>query len=216
MSTINWGWSSERLSELSNWDPSKKICARRSVAGVCVYQKKTSAHMENQTKMTPSYCLTKQVKSQNRQRWQQKKRTHFSTGTCLTYCTFRFPRWIFLRQGAVNYQDSGTSINTVWGRWKWGSWDEGSTYHLPRGITVSGCRNDGAACLIPGCSAPSSEGIKEWAVKKIYQLCETQICGHTFGRTGIGVGDECIDGLWARWVVPEIPQLKTTMMIEAQ
>jgi hypothetical protein len=70
--------------------------------------------------------------------------------------------------------------------------------------------------LIPGYSAPMLEGVREWAVKQIYQFCAT----HDLLNLWTYLWEDWYWSrrweLWARCVVPEIPRLKTTMMVEAQ
>jgi hypothetical protein len=70
--------------------------------------------------------------------------------------------------------------------------------------------------LIPGYSAPTPEGIREWAVKSMYQYCEAnelpEVWAYLWGnwyRRGRW-------NLWARAESAEIPLLKTTMMVESQ
>jgi hypothetical protein len=70
--------------------------------------------------------------------------------------------------------------------------------------------------LIPGYSAPSKAGIREWAVKEMYQFCI---------QNGLR---ECWAYLWENWYHPlrwklwacsdsdEIPRLRTTMICESQ
>jgi hypothetical protein len=70
--------------------------------------------------------------------------------------------------------------------------------------------------LVPGYSAPSSDGIEEWAVKQIYQLCETHELPNLWAYLGENWYRNGRWELWARCVVPEIPRLKTTMLVEAQ
>lgn len=73
-----------------------------------------------------------------------------------------------------------------------------------------------AHSLIPGYSAPTPEGIRAWAVKSMYQYCEenglAEVWAYLWGnwyRPGRW-------NLWARAESPEIPILKTTMMVESQ
>lgn len=69
--------------------------------------------------------------------------------------------------------------------------------------------------LIPGYSHPSPEGIREWAVKQMYSFCIENDLREAWAylwenwyRTGRWE-------LWARAEHPEIPRLKTTMMVES-
>jgi hypothetical protein len=70
--------------------------------------------------------------------------------------------------------------------------------------------------LIPGYSAPTKEGIHEWAVKQMYEYCYANDLREAWAylwenwyRTGRWE-------LWARSCFPEIPVLKTTMILESQ
>lgn len=70
--------------------------------------------------------------------------------------------------------------------------------------------------LIPGYAAPTKEGIREWAVKQIYQFCVKHELAELWAylwenwyRTGRWE-------LWARSVVDKIARLKTTMIMESQ
>jgi hypothetical protein len=70
--------------------------------------------------------------------------------------------------------------------------------------------------LIPGYSAPSPEGIKEWAVKQMYQFCKAHDLPNLWAYLWENWYRSGRWELWARCVVTEIPRLKTTMMVEAQ
>jgi hypothetical protein len=70
--------------------------------------------------------------------------------------------------------------------------------------------------LIPGYSAPVPEGIKEWAVMQTYQFCEAHDLPNLWTYLWENWYRSGRWELWARCVVPEIPRLKTTMMVEAQ
>lgn len=70
--------------------------------------------------------------------------------------------------------------------------------------------------LIPGMSSPTPEGIREWAVKEMYQYCARNdlievwaYLWQNWYRTGRWE-------LWARSTSPEIPRLTTTMIVESQ
>ena len=125
----------------------------------------------------------------NSQPTSREHHSGLSISTCLTYCTFGFIRC------------------------KWGSLEEGSTYLSPWGLRLSK-----SASFIAGCSAsaPSSEGIKKWAVKKIYQLRETHDLPNLWAYLWENSYRSGRWELWMWWVVPEIPLLKTTMMVKAQ
>jgi len=70
--------------------------------------------------------------------------------------------------------------------------------------------------LIPGYSAPSPDGIKEWAVKQMYEFCFK----HDLHEAWAYLWENWYH--WGRWELwawcadTRIPQLKTTMMVEAQ
>lgn len=70
--------------------------------------------------------------------------------------------------------------------------------------------------LIPGYSAPSREGIKEWAVKQMYEFCVK----HDLREVWAYLWENWYRcgrwELWARCADDNIPRLKTTMMVEAQ
>ena len=70
--------------------------------------------------------------------------------------------------------------------------------------------------LIPGYSHPSPEGIREWAVKQMYTYCVVhnlpELWAYVYGNWYRKGRWE----LWARSMHPEIPILKTTMMVESQ
>jgi hypothetical protein len=73
-----------------------------------------------------------------------------------------------------------------------------------------------AHLLIPGYSAPLPEGIKEWAVKQMYQFCKAHDLPNLWAYLWENWYQSGQWELWAQCVVAEIPQLKTTMMVEAQ
>jgi len=70
--------------------------------------------------------------------------------------------------------------------------------------------------LIPGYAHPSPAGIREWAVKQMYNFCvASDLCelwAYLWGNWYQSGHWE----LWARSVYPEIPVLKTTMILESQ
>ena len=70
--------------------------------------------------------------------------------------------------------------------------------------------------LIPGYSHLSPEGIKEWAVKQMYQFCIKEKIPETWAYLWQNWYRK---GCWELWVHSchvEIPILKTTMMLESQ
>ena len=70
--------------------------------------------------------------------------------------------------------------------------------------------------LIPGYSHPSAQGIREWAVKQIYAYCVKYDLREVWAY--LWENWYRIDRwkLWARSMHPEIPRLKTTMLLESQ
>lgn len=70
--------------------------------------------------------------------------------------------------------------------------------------------------LIPGYSHPSPEGIKEWAVKQMYQFCIKEKIPETWAYLWENWYRKGRWELWARSCHAEIPILKTTMMLESQ
>lgn len=70
--------------------------------------------------------------------------------------------------------------------------------------------------LIPGYSAPSPDGIKEWAVKKMYEFCFKHDLREVWAYLWENWYRRGRWELWARCTDTRIPRLKTTMMVEAQ
>jgi hypothetical protein len=70
--------------------------------------------------------------------------------------------------------------------------------------------------LIPGYSHPSPEGIREWAVKQIYQFCVRHDLREVWAYLWENWYRPGRWELWARSYHPEIPILKTTMILESQ
>ena len=70
--------------------------------------------------------------------------------------------------------------------------------------------------LIPGYSAPSREGIKEWAVKQMYEFCVKHDLREVWAYLWENWYCRGRWELWARCMADKIPRLKTTMMVEAQ
>jgi hypothetical protein len=70
--------------------------------------------------------------------------------------------------------------------------------------------------LIPGYSAPSREGIKEWAVKQMYEFCVKHDLREVWAYLWENWYRRGRWELWARCADDNIPRLKTTMMVEAQ
>jgi hypothetical protein len=70
--------------------------------------------------------------------------------------------------------------------------------------------------LIPGYSAPTPKGIREWAVKQMYEFC----CKHDLREVWAYLWENWYRPgrweLWARSCHPEIPILKSTMILESQ
>jgi hypothetical protein len=73
-----------------------------------------------------------------------------------------------------------------------------------------------AHLLIPGYSHPSAQGIREWAVKAMYNFCVEHDLQEAWAYLWENRyrSDRWI--LWARLMHPAIPRLKTTMLIESQ
>jgi hypothetical protein len=70
--------------------------------------------------------------------------------------------------------------------------------------------------LIPGYSAPSPDGIKEWAVKQMYEFCFKHDLREAWAYLWENWYRRGRWELWARCADTRIPRLKTTMMVEAQ
>jgi hypothetical protein len=70
--------------------------------------------------------------------------------------------------------------------------------------------------LIPGYSAPTPEGIKEWAVKQMYEFCVKHDLHETWAYLWENWYRHGQWELWAWCTDARIPRLKTTMMVEAQ
>ena len=70
--------------------------------------------------------------------------------------------------------------------------------------------------LIPGYSAPTPKGIREWAVRQTYEFCHQ----HDLREVLAYLWENWYrPGCWEIWACschPEIPILKTTMMLESQ
>lgn len=77
-------------------------------------------------------------------------------------------------------------------------------------------RHFNAHPLIPGYSHPSPEGIREWAVKQMYTYCVENDLQEVWAYLWENWYRTRRWDLWARSAHPEIPRLKTTMMIESQ
>ncbi|KAJ7661459.1 hypothetical protein DFH06DRAFT_1268903 [Mycena polygramma] len=69
--------------------------------------------------------------------------------------------------------------------------------------------------LIPGYSHPSPEGIREWAVKQMYTFCVNNDLPEVWAYLWENWYRRGRWELWARAEHPEIPRLKTTMMVES-
>ena len=70
--------------------------------------------------------------------------------------------------------------------------------------------------LIPGYSHPSPQGIREWAVKQMYEFC---VKHHLYEAWAYLWENWYRNGQWKLWahsVHAEIPRLKTTMILESQ
>ena len=70
--------------------------------------------------------------------------------------------------------------------------------------------------LIPGYSHPSCAGIREWAVKQIYQFCAKNDLREVWAYLWENWYRAGQWELWARLCYHEIPVLKTTMILESQ
>ncbi|KIJ26521.1 hypothetical protein M422DRAFT_272397 [Sphaerobolus stellatus SS14] len=69
--------------------------------------------------------------------------------------------------------------------------------------------------LIPGVCAPTSQGIRYWAVKEMYNLCVTHGLHECWGYLWENWYSPSSWKLWARAECEEIPILKTTMIYES-
>ncbi|KAF7371915.1 SWIM-type domain-containing protein [Mycena venus] len=69
--------------------------------------------------------------------------------------------------------------------------------------------------LIPGYSHPSPAGIREWAVKQMYNFCFEHDLPEAWAYLWENWYRQGRWELWARAEHPEIPRLKTTMMVES-
>ena len=70
--------------------------------------------------------------------------------------------------------------------------------------------------LIPGYSAPTPTGIREWAVKQMYEFCSQHDLREVWAYLWENWYQPGRWEIWARSCHPEIPVLKTTMMLESQ
>ena len=70
--------------------------------------------------------------------------------------------------------------------------------------------------LIPGYSAPSSAGIRQWAVKEMYGYCERHDLREVWAYLWENWYRHGRWELWARSCATAIPRLKTTMIMESQ
>jgi hypothetical protein len=70
--------------------------------------------------------------------------------------------------------------------------------------------------LIPGYSHPSPEGIRAWAVKQMYEYCVENDLWEVWAYLWENWYRPGRWELWARSCHPEIPVLKTTMILESQ
>lgn len=70
--------------------------------------------------------------------------------------------------------------------------------------------------LIPGYSAPSREGIKAWAVKQMYDFCKQNRLPNLWAYLWENWYRKGRWELWARTNHPNIPRLRTTMIVESQ
>jgi hypothetical protein len=70
--------------------------------------------------------------------------------------------------------------------------------------------------LIPGYSSPTPEGIREWAVKQIYNYCVSHDLREVWAYLWENWYRQGRWELWARSCHPQIAKLKTTMILEAQ
>ncbi|KAJ3542994.1 hypothetical protein NM688_g5915 [Phlebia brevispora] len=69
--------------------------------------------------------------------------------------------------------------------------------------------------LIPGYSHPSPEGIREWAVREIYNFCVDHDLREVWAYLWENWYRPGRWELWARAPHPQIPRLKTTMLLES-
>jgi hypothetical protein len=70
--------------------------------------------------------------------------------------------------------------------------------------------------LLPGYAHPSAEGIKRWAVTQMYKFCVENGLREVWAYLWENWYRRSRWELWARSVHPEIPVLKTTMILESQ
>ena len=70
--------------------------------------------------------------------------------------------------------------------------------------------------LIPGYAPPSPAGIKKWAVQQMYSFCTTHELPEVWAYLWENWYRKGRWELWARSVHPQIPVLKTTMILESQ
>jgi hypothetical protein len=70
--------------------------------------------------------------------------------------------------------------------------------------------------LIPGYSHPSPAGIKYWAVKEMYEYCHSNDLREVWAYLWENWYREGRWEIWARSAHPEIPTVKTTMVMESQ
>ncbi|KAF7333854.1 SWIM-type domain-containing protein [Mycena venus] len=82
-------------------------------------------------------------------------------------------------------------------------------------IITSMERHLNAHPLIPGYSHPSPEGIREWAVKQMYTFCFDNDLPEAWAYLWENWYRSGRWELWARSGHPQIPRLKTTMMVES-
>jgi hypothetical protein len=130
--------------------------------------------------------------------------------------------WIKLLPPKPTDENGGTlptKANTVSADCQWEECDENEQCTFcpidlrdPIIKLVEGC----AHLLIPGYSAPTPKGIREWTVRQMYEFCHKHDLREVWAylwenwyRTGHWE-------IWARSCHPEIPILKTTMMLESQ
>ncbi|KAJ6483695.1 hypothetical protein DFH09DRAFT_1340301 [Mycena vulgaris] len=69
--------------------------------------------------------------------------------------------------------------------------------------------------LLPGYAEPSPEGIKRWAVQQMYKFCVEHGLPEVWAYLWENWYCESRWALWARSMYPEIPVLKTTMILES-
>ncbi|KAJ7043906.1 hypothetical protein C8F04DRAFT_894863, partial [Mycena alexandri] len=69
--------------------------------------------------------------------------------------------------------------------------------------------------LLPGNSHPSPEGIKRWAVSQMYKFCVEHDLREVWAYLWENWYRKSRWELWSRSVYPEIPILKTTMILES-